>query len=186
MSLIVNNNGRFERRWHTDDSPNVLVGLEITPNNWAERFSPPSEEYRGPTDKAVVEAPNGNWGYLEISGFDPYKKEPSCQTSWATVIHPDKIKPIYPPRGWGGLSEEELWDAVCHHPHIPHYVTLGVGSNVDIDWRLKGRPGVMGTDEIYFSDDGYCFQEWPWVELPNRIMQLQNALILAQRMGWLL
>lgn len=136
----------------------ILCGLEVTPESW---------------DMGVVEFVNGgSWecgpSYADLQKL--YKgglRELCCKLARS-------CRPIFPPRGWGGLSDDELWEAATGFK-------LG-------HWYMGDHPAqvrFIRTDHPWVSinpkteEEGCCDCRY----LPALILALQNAQVLAARMG---
>jgi hypothetical protein len=138
-----------------------LCGKVITPESWIGGVVEMIRDNDGETCpprwdiieicNLVKDHPCENWDYF-------YSEKREFPVEWT--------RPVMPPRGWAGLSDAELWDAV-----------FGAGSSEYIE--INGDVSYWPADEL-FNVDSHQVNV-------NGLLALQlaigNALVLHQRLS---
>lgn len=140
----------------------ILCGIEVTPERWV----------GGVVEGALHWFP-GAWRVM--TGFTGGGVGNPIQTSRSeSGVSKGWCRPIFPPPAWGGLSDDELWEAVTGF-RLGH-------------WHMGDHPAqvrFIRTDHPWVSinpkteEEGCCDCRY----LPALILALQNAQVLAARMG---
>lgn len=97
-------------------------------------------------------------------------------------MNPGTVQPIFPPKGWANQWDDELWAALANLEgngrRLSHGMSIyGPGES---EGRLLMHGGMVDCVKI----STIPFAVLPVSEAPNWIRDLQNALVLARRMGW--
>jgi len=142
----------------------TLCGKEVTPEEWVD----------------------GVWAFREI---DEWLTDLDMPLDSCLEHRPDRavtdFRPIYPPRGWAGKSEWEIWQEMTGDSGEPVRVANGYSWELAITFHDKKTPlrllcGTIERGEEY-HDCAVDYEELRDPEL--MILALQNALVLATRLA---
>jgi len=159
--------------WHTEDNPCLIAGHKVTPESWVgggiiEQLEDGHHQHgRWFTTTDVWD--DGTWDYSQHF----YMKE-----NMSDNIYILASRPIYPPKGFGGLSEGEIWEGMTHHPQEDEHVII-----YDDCWHV----GIMShgiTTLLAALPAGYTDPEESigLTDIPALILALQNAQVLSERL----
>jgi len=159
-----------------------LCGIEVTPESWTHAMYGQQFQFVGAWQGGAIlefvhpSAP-GAWEAVEngIAGYCRlYNSGDSLPPEFYNKLRRN-YRPIFPPRGWAGKTDAELWAAVFKDRAAE---LLG-------DWGKDGGPMVcvlrVGIIRVYAAEDQGAHAVT--VDDPAAlILALQNAQVLAQRL----
>ena len=122
----------------------TLCGKIVTPKSWL----------GGVTEVAWGGIPTGRWA---LKAGDAGGKQ-YCRDNWL---------PIFPPKGWAGKTDAELWAEV-----------FGMALLAIFDGWTMNREGIIQIDQYGLSNGGLHIDD-----APAAILALQNAQVLAARLN---
>lgn len=147
--------------WHTDDNPCTLCGVPVTPETWG---------------GGIIQRAPGDGGHWLLVNNPEY---------WLAGIGRAYAQrfdtPLYPPRGWAGKSEDELWGEMGGDVFVWGLVIYDTWQFGGIRISLDRRDGIGISACAYDPPICTC----PPYMLPDAnvvILALQNAQVLSRRL----
>lgn len=134
----------------------------------------------------IVQHGNGRWVmHQKLKKGDHFYLEYGEEITWESACMESRsvsygsygklseTRPIFPPRGWAGRTDAELWYALGDlNPDEERMVVCGIGEIVTIDELAQIRiDGPASYDGAPIDDPAAL------------ILALQNAQVLATRLG---
>lgn len=168
--------------WHTADKPCTLLGKEVTPESWIGGVARCGERL------TIIEALGSKHGLqFTADGDDLEPCDIPQPDQFAALIGNIRMTqwpqtdfiPIYPPVGWAGKTEAELWEAITGRAFL-----MDLGAGVSLIWEPPYSPNVSipnsETLGSLYHDPGHVGATA--AELPALILALGNAHVLQRRL----
>lgn len=156
-----------------------LCGVKVTPESWA----------GGVVHWAGDDKIREGWA---IAGSHVFPANTTHPHAFLAIggwnYRCDLLTPIFPPRGWAGKTDAELWAAVAtRNGRYLYSTSIPVDGEPPFYLRMDTYPGAKlellsnGIWRCYPETGG--FDDMDIAKIPDYILALQNAQVLARRLA---
>lgn len=146
-------------RWDKPDAPCLLCGVPVTPEAW---------------DGGVVDGWSDRYSTQGWFISDAYRATCGCGDCQGIAAG----TPVFPPRGWAGKTDAELWDVMCGDG--PCHIEVDKPFYVCVHFvNCKPRGLISAT---CYENTGCSHNMLGDHTVTQLIPALQNAQVLARRL----
>jgi hypothetical protein len=152
-------------RWSTPAAPCLLCGVEVTPQSWYYGGVVESDRYDDDGETIIRRWQIADWAIQPLH------------------VRESNLTPIFPPRGWAGKTDAELFTAVFGVA-LP-CIADGLGMYAPQKWGCDHWAVNVGQDGTIwcYCRDSCEIEEPEMIKRPEiLILALRNALVLQHRL----
>lgn len=139
----------------------VICGLACEPSNW---------------DGGIVSDPSGRYAVLRRGLTTTFELD-YLDHGWLMIgLQLKALQPVFPPPLYADLGDVALYRALSNKTG-----RFDISDHTFIKWRLEPI-GQVHSACWFNASTGE--QQFPYDLLPLMVRDMQNALLLCQRLGW--